>query len=462
MVNKLTDTVKPLDEINKINEIIDELDNVDALPSQTGQNGKFLTTDGTDASWGIPTSRNIGEIVQSSLPLIDAGLHLLDGALLSGDGIYSAFVDYIAGLVSTYPNLFVSESDWQSSVTNYGSCGKFVYDSTNNTVRLPKVSDILQGTTDASALGDLVQAGLPNITGSLDYLTSDGAPSGSGNGALRWNTATTYAKAQMISGTSAYDPTFDASRSSSIYKDNFNKVQPQTIKVLYYIVVATSTKTDIEVDIDEIATDLNGKLDIAGGTMTGVLNFNSDDYPSSTPSANSLYTPIYLKANNTIRGLIGLEYITDGRDEVVIQCRKIINGTEIYNNIGLGFDANGNAYFSFPKCTTKATTTSSAGDNKVAVIVQNYVNGTSWYRVWSDGWIEQGGRWNVNNAQDVTTTINLAKSFSNTNYTITLGAYQTAHDGSQESVYSEPSTTNFKLHVYGYHTKYVFWYACGY
>jgi hypothetical protein len=31
--------------------------NVDALPSQTGQSGKFLTTDGTIASWGtLPTA----------------------------------------------------------------------------------------------------------------------------------------------------------------------------------------------------------------------------------------------------------------------------------------------------------------------------------------------------------------------------------------------------------------------
>ncbi len=30
-----------------------ELDNIDALPSQTGNNGKFLTTDGASASWAI-------------------------------------------------------------------------------------------------------------------------------------------------------------------------------------------------------------------------------------------------------------------------------------------------------------------------------------------------------------------------------------------------------------------------
>ena len=29
--------------------------NIDSLPSQTGQSGKFLTTNGTDASWGSAT-----------------------------------------------------------------------------------------------------------------------------------------------------------------------------------------------------------------------------------------------------------------------------------------------------------------------------------------------------------------------------------------------------------------------
>ena len=41
---------------DKANVMIDEvntkIDNKDSLPSQTGKAGKFLTTDGTNASWG--------------------------------------------------------------------------------------------------------------------------------------------------------------------------------------------------------------------------------------------------------------------------------------------------------------------------------------------------------------------------------------------------------------------------
>ena len=40
----------------KVNTMVDELntkiDNKDSLPSQIGKAGKFLTTDGTNASWG--------------------------------------------------------------------------------------------------------------------------------------------------------------------------------------------------------------------------------------------------------------------------------------------------------------------------------------------------------------------------------------------------------------------------
>ena len=40
--------------------------------------------------------KNIGEIITSSIPLTDAGLHLLDGSLIQGGGIYDDFVQYIA------------------------------------------------------------------------------------------------------------------------------------------------------------------------------------------------------------------------------------------------------------------------------------------------------------------------------------------------------------------------------
>jgi hypothetical protein len=170
---------------------------------------------------------------------------------------------------------FTPEQEWQASVTQYGVCGKFVYDSVNNTVRLPKVTGIIEGTTDASALGDLVEqfVRLPNIT-------------------ARWRSSQDYGQSgaayRINSGQSGYggsyygsDTGFDASRISSVYSGNGTdtKIQPQAIKYYYYIVIATSTKTDIQVDIDEIATDLNeiatdlnGKADVDLGNINPTQN----------------------------------------------------------------------------------------------------------------------------------------------------------------------------------------------
>lgn len=81
------------------------------------------------------------------------------------------------------PKDFCSEDAWQASITAYGVCDKYVYDSENNTVRLPKYGN-------------------------------------------------------------------------QIYTD----VTTNPSDCYYYVVIANSVKTQIEVDIDQIATDLNGKV----------------------------------------------------------------------------------------------------------------------------------------------------------------------------------------------------------
>lgn len=231
----------------------------------------------------IGESRNVGQIIQSTVPLTDAGLHLLDGALIQGSGIYSAFVTYIAGLVDTYPDLFTTETSWQTAVTTYGVCGKFVYDSTNNTVRLPKITGIIEGTTDATALGDLVEAGLPNVEGTVygtDFLEGPVV-----TGAF-YNAGTVSSEAPAGGSGTSIKLGFEASRSNSIY-GNSSTVQPQTIKAFYYIVIATSTKTNIEVDVDEIVTDLNGKADtdLTNVTNTAKVMMANASMPSNTKTA---------------------------------------------------------------------------------------------------------------------------------------------------------------------------------
>ena len=60
--------------------------------------------------------------------------------------------------------------------------------------------------------------------------------------------------------------------------------------------------------------------------------------------------------------------------------------------------------------------------NSMKHIIEEYHSGTQWYKIWSDGWIEQGGY--VSNPSS-NKTVTLLKSYNNINYSIQC---QYAHD----------------------------------
>ena len=95
---------------------------------------------------------------------------------------------------------------------------------------------------------------------------------------------------------------------------------------------------------------------------------------------------------------------------------------------------------------------------EVQCVVETYQNGTSWYRVWSDGWVEQGGR----TGSGTSATVTMLKSYSNTNYTVTSANYadtSTDTGGVGASAYiSNLSTNSFRVSQ----NSVTQWYACGY
>lgn len=73
-------------------------------------------------------------------------------------------------------------------------------------------------------------------------------------------------------------------------------------------------------------------------------------------------------------------------------------------------------------------------------ITETYSSGTSWYRVWSDGWCEQGGYSKEN------TTIALLKEYSTNSYNISLTRTSTEQYAFAPTVYSQ-STDSFVFQV---------------
>ena len=267
-----------------------------------------LTANGIATIKNNTSLRNLGEIIYSLIPISDVGLHLLDGTLISYEGIYKKFVEKIASMYTQNPNAnyFTTENDWQTEVSTYGECAKFVYNDSNNTVRLPKIEGIMEVTNKLEDLGELTEAGLPNITAAttktgLGIKNTAATFSGAFQGSVSGSSNTVQGGSDNTHGLFNGQLKFDASKSSSIY-GNSETVQPQTVKCFAYIVIATVAKTDIQVDIDEIATDLNGKMDTdlsnMSASQTGkntIINWGMPDYSSAIsittcPTSSSPYS----------------------------------------------------------------------------------------------------------------------------------------------------------------------------
>ena len=66
--------------------------------------------------------------------------------------------------------------------------------------------------------------------------------------------------------------------------------------------------------------------------------------------------------------------------------------------------------------TTKTLTTQDTGVTPARYITAKYTSGTSWYEVYNDGWVRQGGSWLNKGTGEL--TITFLKPFTNTNYTM--------------------------------------------
>lgn len=84
-------------------------------------------------------------------------------------------------------------------------------------------------------------------------------------------------------------------------------------------------------------------------------------------------------------------------------------------------------------------------------------DGGSWYRKWSDGFIEQGGR-----ITSPTTTISLHTAFTTTNYTITTSQRGSASANISRVSITDRTTSKFTLERCDSVMLPISWHACGY
>lgn len=92
-------------------------------------------------------------------------------------------------------------------------------------------------------------------------------------------------------------------------------------------------------------------------------------------------------------------------------------------------------------------------------IIETYHNGSDYYRIYSDGWCEQGG---YMAKEAASTDVTYFKEFTDTNYNIQMSVRHTAlsTDG-RPPLINSPTTTGFVANIYTNYEGF-YWKACGY
>lgn len=220
-----------------------------------------------------------------------------------------------------------TEIEWQTlSVSNNGNVPYYSDGDGLTTFRVPSLKCWVKAANgNVTEVGSYLEAGLPNITGSMFSFLTGGA--NENQGALYQTTESSATTSGNSSG-SAYTwrrINLDASRSNSIY-GNSSTVQPESIVGMWLVkaygtVVDTGTIDEQQYIDDRIAAEVtrtDGKfLPLVGGTMTGVIIRNGfvvrnsvdnsyTEYLAGTDETSS-YISMYGKSHPISPGRINLQ-----------------------------------------------------------------------------------------------------------------------------------------------------------
>lgn len=197
-------------------------------------------------------------------------------------------------------------SQYQSDIDTYGKCGKWALDTENGKFKTPYIPDgthIQQAMTDGE-LGKSYNAGLPNITsGDLGYVRSGDNVDGSG--ALKNTGKGQFAEGANVNWPWSGTMNFDASRSNPIYGAT-DTVQTEAVSLRYFVVVATGSIKQSEMDWSQWVSSLQGKANVdmdnlstAGKAEVAGLGFIADLKEDISGQVSMTNSPVLYTAERT-------------------------------------------------------------------------------------------------------------------------------------------------------------------
>ena len=468
---------------------------VEALPDQTGQSGKFLTTNGSTMSWeeiqggsDIDNS-TITKNTDDELQTVGIKDIRTDNTIKTWTGIKQQYDNLVFSSWST-PTTgenFNNGSNWYSLA--YGD-GKFVILAENGYISTSTDGINWTSATQNSNLGNRSWTAL--AYGNGKFVANSTRYISTSTDGINWSTATqvsnlgnitryalTYGDGKFVAisayggyistSTDGINWTQDEENSNLSSYDWFSLIYGNNKFVALNPSGYISTSTDgINWDEPIFIDNLDGcywynTLAYDGSkfiilSQDGYMSTSIDGIAWEIPvSVNELVPTIH---NYTWWNLIHADgklvalsenygYIStknDGIDSYTLY--NVVN-----NGLYLGTDQ-----------------IARGGDSlsEVSVVVETYKNGASWYRKWSDGWVEQGSIIDHgSNIRDFDGNITFLVPYPNTNYILTFAATKDGSSNCVGSVGTKSKTaTSVTACFYGNSTsetaRYIMWKAEGY
>ena len=317
------------------------------------------------------TARNVGDIFFTSRTDIN-----LNGAVECNGNTYS-LSDYdgeesIKTLLESNRLPYISMSEYDSQLLENDSVGVFGWDGGENTLfRVPTLRDMFLEAGRASELGEYIEAGLPNITGSISGLEGDGLSSsgaiqhtewygGEGGGARKW-----------------VGLTFDASRSSSVY-GNSDTVQPKAIKYRAMIQLSTGVLDESLYKIENHAL-FDDRITNCITYIPQDIKLELNDETLTLKAGSKVYIPNGFEADGTTRKF----------DEVVIENDLILPSTAYSGDsswlLVYDFDAQALSCVRPSYCSSGTTPPSSSVDYQMFYNIDDneiywYISGAKYHK----------------------------------------------------------------------------------
>lgn len=219
-------------------------------------------------------------------------------------------------------------------------------------------------------------------------------------------------------------------------------------------------------DLGYLTKDISEVISAPGASFTGDVSATTVNATSLVTTGESNLGPIKIRDGGILFGEPdlgkGLGVAADMADGTYGAFMSIRNINDPYNPGGIHFGtrtpesgSNASHYLEF-----RNNGTLTLDGDKIVYVRETWNKGASWYRKWSDGWIEQGGEFTKEHDTDITVTFPVA--FRDTNYTIALSHY-TRLNGRESPTCDFSFKTNTGLvHNYGTWGSKVGWFVCGY